>query len=124
MSLLFDPDALSGIPKQECKRIISKAEWFWVHRKDVIHHPLSSNLSRYFKRTVGPYRMIYEYDKNADDLIVVLAGLRDKIYDIAAKILRSFFYPSLYSAQLVGDSHTSTASKTTGASLSAVLSPS
>ena len=87
MSLLYDPEAFLGVPKQDAKRLKNKTEWLWVHRKEIIHHSLTSNLSGYLKRTVGPYRIIYEYDKDTDDMVIRLVGLRDAIYDIAAKRL-------------------------------------
>jgi mRNA-degrading endonuclease RelE of RelBE toxin-antitoxin system len=87
MSLLYDPDALSDVPKQDYKRLTSKAEWLWVHRKEILHHPLSSNLSGYFKRTVGSYRIVYDYDRDRDDIVIRLVGLRDTIYEIASKKL-------------------------------------
>jgi mRNA-degrading endonuclease RelE of RelBE toxin-antitoxin system len=95
MSLLYDPEAFSDIPKQDYKRLTNKAEWLWVHRKEIIHHPLSANLSGYFKRTVGTYRIIYDYDKEKDDIgfpiggciVIRVVGLRDTIYEIAGKKL-------------------------------------
>jgi mRNA-degrading endonuclease RelE of RelBE toxin-antitoxin system len=87
MSLLYDPDAFSNIPKQDYKRLTNKAEWLWVHRKEIIHHPLCNNLSGFFKRTVGSYRIVYDYDKERDDLVIRLVGLRDTIYEIASKKL-------------------------------------
>lgn len=87
MSLLYDPEAFSGLPKLESKRLKNKTEWLWVHRKEIIHHSLTSNLSGYFKRTLGAYRIIYEYDKDTDDMVIRMVGLRDTIYDIAGKKL-------------------------------------
>ena len=77
MSLLYDPDAFSEVPRQDHKRLISKTEWLWVHRKEIIHHPLASNLSGYCKRTLGPYRIIYEYDNDVNP--VKLEEIRPRI---------------------------------------------
>jgi mRNA-degrading endonuclease RelE of RelBE toxin-antitoxin system len=87
MSLLYDPEAFSDVPKKDYGRLVSKTEWLWVHRSEIIHHPLSNNLSGYFKRTVGPYRIVYDYDRDRDEIIIRLAGLRDTIYETASKKL-------------------------------------
>lgn len=45
------------------------------------------NLSEFYKKRVGKYRIIYSYDENPDDLVVRLVGTRDSIYQEATKKL-------------------------------------
>jgi len=80
MALLFDPDAFKDIPHEEIDHIKRKIDWLWVNRLLVKHHPLHWDLSGYFKRRLGNYRIIYSYDEATDDLIIHLVGLRDSIY--------------------------------------------
>jgi mRNA-degrading endonuclease RelE of RelBE toxin-antitoxin system len=80
MALLFDEDALSDVPPDDLRRIIQKTEWLWTNRKAVTHYPLSQNLSGFYKRRVGKYRIIYTYDSNPDELVIRLVGTRDDIY--------------------------------------------
>lgn len=80
MALLFDPDAFKDIPHQEIERIKRRIDWLWVNRLLVKHHPLHWDLSGYFKRRLGHYRIIYSYDEALDDMIIHLVGLRDSIY--------------------------------------------
>ncbi len=55
--LLFDPSALSGIPQLECEQILEKTNWLWDNRRVIIHHPLGYELSGYYKRRKGKYRI-------------------------------------------------------------------
>ena len=87
MALLFDPNALGGIPEHDQIRLLEKANWLWENRTFVRHMPLSHNLAGFFKRRVGDYRIVYSYDGDADELTVHLVGTRDDIYDLAAKRL-------------------------------------
>ena len=80
MGLLFDPDALRDIPRQDVDRLLTKVAWLWEYREQVKHSPLRANLSGYFKRRLGNYRIIYTYDPNPDDMVIHLVGLRDDIY--------------------------------------------
>jgi mRNA interferase RelE/StbE len=80
MALLFDKDALSEIRPHDLRRLIAKAEWLWVNRRAVTHHALSRNLSGFYKRRLGNYRIIYTYDDALDELTIRLAGTRDAIY--------------------------------------------
>jgi mRNA-degrading endonuclease RelE of RelBE toxin-antitoxin system len=59
---------------------MAKIEWLWTNRRSVKHFPLSGNLSRFSKRRVGKYRIIYTYEPNSDDMVIRLVGLRDDIY--------------------------------------------
>jgi len=45
----------------------------------------SANLSEFYKKRLGKYRIIYTYDDNADELIVRLVDTRDDIYKKARK---------------------------------------
>jgi len=85
MSLTYDPNAFNHInnqPKIDKKRLIEKAEWIWIHRHDINHLPLKGNLSGYYKRPVGRYRLIYLYDEDSDEINICFAGLRRDIYNI------------------------------------------
>lgn len=86
MALLFDPDAMSGVPQQIAERALRKSDWLWAHRLLVTHSPLSENLSGYFKRHIGKYRIFYSYDPELDDMIIHLVGHRDTIYKDAADL--------------------------------------
>ena len=86
--LRFDPDALSGVGKSEGERILKKIESLWSNRRIVVHHPLRHELSGFFKRVVGKYRIVYSYDDNSDDMVIHLVGTRDTIYQIAIRKLR------------------------------------
>ncbi len=85
----IDPDALSGIPSQDAERVLTKISWLWANRREVTHHPLSGNLSGFYKRRLGKYRIIYTYDNDADKLVVRLAGTRDDIYEDSSKHLEA-----------------------------------
>ncbi|MFC2018625.1 type II toxin-antitoxin system RelE/ParE family toxin [Chloroflexota bacterium] len=86
--LQFDPDALSGVPKPECERILEKAGWLWEFRSIVTHHPLRHDLSGLYKRLLGKYRIIYSYEEAADKMVIHLVGTRDTIYKNAVKKFR------------------------------------
>jgi len=90
MSLTYNPDAFCHInnqPKRDKKRLQEKAEWLWIHRHDINHLPLKGNLSGYYKRPVGQYRLIYTYDEDVDEIYICWAGLRRDIYNIPPKIV-------------------------------------
>jgi mRNA interferase RelE/StbE len=88
MSLLYDPDALASIPSNDIDRVMKKIDWLWLNREFVTHESLSENLSGFYKRRLGKYRIIYTYDNDSDDMVIRLAGLRDTIYKDADKRLR------------------------------------
>ena len=85
MSLLYDPNAFSGIPKEEAMRIMKKIDWLWVNRENARHIPLGENLSGFYKLRVGKYRVLYEYNKTAEEMHICLIGTRDTIYRDADK---------------------------------------
>jgi mRNA interferase RelE/StbE len=84
MALLFAPDAFKNIPGSEVDRLNRKINWLWVNRLLVKHEPLHWNLSGYFKRRLGNYRIIYTYDEASDEMVIHLVGLRDSIYQIVS----------------------------------------
>ncbi len=86
--LLFDPGALSGIPQLEHEQILEKVNWLWDNRRVIIHHPLGYELSGYYKRRKGKYRIIYSYDENPDEMVIRLVGTRESIYKDAIKKFR------------------------------------
>lgn len=88
MALLFDPDALSSVPRKDVERIMKKIDWLWLHREYITHESLSENLSGFYKRRLGKYRILYTYDDDSDDMVIRLAGLRDTIYKNADKYYR------------------------------------
>ena len=81
MGLLFDPNALVDISPNDASRVKAKIDWLFANRYLVQHLPLSENLSEFFKRRIGKYRVIYSWDSNPDELIIHKVGLRDKIYE-------------------------------------------
>jgi len=80
MGLLFDAKALDKIPLEDAKRIKQKIDWLWANRGAVNHLPLGENLSGFFKRRIGRYRIIYTYECNPDTMVIRLVGPRDTIY--------------------------------------------
>jgi len=46
----------------------------------VPHYALGGNLKGFFKLRIDKYRVIYTFDRSADDPIVHRVGLRDEIY--------------------------------------------
>ena len=85
MALLFDPAAFSDIPKHHLERLMRKIDWLWVNRMVIRHHQLSENLSGFYKRRLGKYRILYSYDSDSDDIVIYLVGLRDTIYRNASR---------------------------------------
>jgi mRNA interferase RelE/StbE len=80
VGLLYEVGALEGLPQKDAERIQKKIEWLWANRSYVRHYPLSANLSGYYKRRVGSFRIVYTYDDKPDDMIIHRVGLRDEIY--------------------------------------------
>ena len=81
MPLFLAPDAFKGIPQDQKERFIRKIDWLWVNRMVVTHQPLHGELSGFFKRRVGDYRIIYTYDNPADEMVIHLIGHRSSIYE-------------------------------------------
>jgi mRNA interferase RelE/StbE len=81
MALLFNPEALDGFSQTERDRLIKKIDWLWINRLLITHFPLSGDLSGFFKRRVGKYRIIYTLDEASDEMIIHMVGLRDSIYE-------------------------------------------
>jgi len=77
---LIHEDALRDLPPQDVDRVLDKADWLWKHRTEVVHLPLEGNLTGFYKRRIGKYRLIYTYDKNPDELVIRLVGTRESIY--------------------------------------------
>ncbi len=88
MALLFNPEILSYFPPKDVKRLMKKIDWLWLKREYVTHEYLSENLSGFYKKRVGKYRIIYTYDNESDDMKIHLVGPRDTIYKNAEKYLR------------------------------------
>ena len=80
MGLFFTPDALDSIPQQDGPRLKNKIDWLWTNRNAVRHFPLRANLSGFYKRRLGQYRIIYSFPGDLDDMVIHLVGLRDDIY--------------------------------------------
>lgn len=80
---------MAGIPVQDAERVLTKAKWLWTNRTAVMHTPLAGDLSGFFKRRLGKYRIIYTYDKDADEFVIRLVGTRDEIYKEATKKLKA-----------------------------------
>lgn len=80
MGLSFKDDAFEGIPKHDVVLLLAKIDWLWDNRQSIVHHSLGENLSGFFKRRLGKYRIIYIYEAGSDTMIVHLVGLRDDIY--------------------------------------------
>ena len=82
MSLLYHPDALAGIPRDRNTSIQLKVkiEWLWRNRHGVRHLPLSEDLTGFYKRRVGKYRIIYTFNIARDEMVIRLVGPRDTIY--------------------------------------------
>ena len=85
MSLLLDSDALTLVPRNDIERSIKKIDWLWLNCEYVTHEPLSENLSGFYKRRLGKYRILYTYDNALDDMVIRMVGLRDTIYRDADK---------------------------------------
>lgn len=83
--LLFDTEALNGVPRSDCEKVLGKVTWLWENRTIVDHHPLRHDLSGFYKRVFGKYRIIYSYEMNPDSMIVYMVGTRDTIYEEAIK---------------------------------------
>lgn len=86
--LRFNPEAFSGISHPDGERILKKIERLWEYRSIDVHHPLRYELSGYYKRRLGKYRIVYSYDENTDEMIIHLVGTRDSIYKDATRKLR------------------------------------
>ena len=80
MPLFFVPKAFDNIPDDEIDRLERKINWLWVNRKLVTHMALHGDMKGFFKRPMGKYRIIYEYNETQDEMIVHLVGNRDSIY--------------------------------------------
>ena len=80
MGLSFDSDALASIPRRDAPWLKAKIDWLWANRDVVNHFPLSENLSGFYKRRVGQYRIIYSFEANSDDMVIRRVGLREDIY--------------------------------------------
>ena len=85
MPLRFDEDALSGVPASDAERILDKIEWLWANRRAVTHHPLKENLGGLYKRRLAKYRIVYSFEDNPDEMVILLVGTRDDIYKQAGK---------------------------------------
>ena len=89
MALSYNPNAFNSLKKDKpaIRRLMAKAEQIWQYRHDISHYPLKEDLTGYYKRVVGDYRLIYIYDEESDEMVICLGGHRHDIYNIANKLL-------------------------------------
>jgi mRNA interferase RelE/StbE len=83
-SVTYEQEALAdleALPKNVCQRIVNKIDWLAQNFEQITPQPLSNNLSGFFKLRMGDYRVIYEFDRAKESIVVDRVGHRSEIYD-------------------------------------------
>lgn len=86
MALRYDASAFEYVPTSENRRFIRKCEWLWANRQILTHTSLRHDLNPLLKWEVGHYRIIYTYDDESDDLVILLIAHRRDVYRRAANL--------------------------------------
>ncbi len=84
-TVTYESEALADLEKlsQDVRqRIIQKIDWLSENFEQVTPQPLSSNLSGFFKLRVGDYRVIYEFSREEQTIIIDRVGHRREIYNL------------------------------------------
>jgi mRNA interferase RelE/StbE len=82
-SLSFEPESiadLDNLTQAVRVRIISKINWLKNNFEQISPLPLTANWSGFYKLRVGDYRVIYEFDRELQSIIIVRIGHRSEIY--------------------------------------------
>nr|WP_232826348.1 type II toxin-antitoxin system RelE/ParE family toxin [Cyanothece sp. BG0011] len=81
--LSFEPESindLDNLTQTVRVRILKKINWLKTNFEQVSHIPLTANWSGFYKLRVGDYRVIYEFDLELKEIIIVRIGHRREIY--------------------------------------------
>jgi len=82
-SLSFEPESitdLDNLTQAVRLRIINKINWLRSNFEQISPLPLTANWSGFYKLRVGNYRVIYEFDRELQAIIIVRVGHRSEIY--------------------------------------------
>ncbi len=77
------PTALESLKRMDRKigsRILDKLEWLSENFDYVKPLPLKGGLGGFYKLRIGNWRVVYEVDKDALEIIVHYVGHRSQIY--------------------------------------------
>ena len=82
-NLFFSPsgrESLARLDKSVARDILKKLKWLSANAQNLVHLPLKGDLKGLYKLKVGPWRVIYQLDKENRAVVVHLVGHRREIY--------------------------------------------
>ncbi len=81
--LCFTPlgkESLAKLDKSVAQDILKKLRWLSDNADGVMHLPLKGSFKGLYKLRVGPWRVIYQIDREDRAVVVHLVGHRREIY--------------------------------------------
>ena len=63
-------------------RILHKIEWLSVNFEQIVPLPLTAQQLGFYKLRAGDYRVIYEFDREHQLIIITRVGHRSEVYQI------------------------------------------
>ena len=82
-SLSFEPESitdLDNLTQAVRVRILNKIDWLRRNFEQISPLPLTANWSGFYKLRAGDYRVIYEFDRELQVIIIIRIGHRSEIY--------------------------------------------
>jgi mRNA interferase RelE/StbE len=61
-------------------RILNKIEWLSVNFEQIVPLPLTGQWLGFYKLRAGDYRIIYEFDRESQLIIITRIGHRSEVY--------------------------------------------
>jgi mRNA interferase RelE/StbE len=61
-------------------RILNKIEWLSVNFEQIVPLPLTGQWLGFYKLRAGDYRIIYEFDRESQLIIITRVGHRSEVY--------------------------------------------
>ncbi len=82
-SVGFEPESITDLDhlSQGVRmRILDKISWLGINFDQIIPLPLTGQWSRFYKLRIGDYRVIYEFERENQLIIITRIGHRSEIY--------------------------------------------
>ena len=79
----FTPEALKqmeDLDKSIAQQVLKKLRWIAENFDQTTHLPLTGTLKGIYKLRVGDYRALYDFDKDAQTIIVHFVQHRREVY--------------------------------------------